>query len=357
MHPRRQPGLVQRAAARWLGSEVRPTRLRSGLKAVRNLPRIVGDHSYDARRYYLHSSTLHYLSRESLAARITSTSHAVERGLALPEPRPGFAVHSVAYLLDAIEEYIRRFGIDGALRSPAGALAEYVEFHQWSGVPQVPNGPRIDDLLARLEPIRSRDHQEGGTLRLTRDAITRHSEHVTADFFTSRHSVRQFADGAVSVEDIEAAIEIAQRSPAACNRQECRVYVLHDPTLIADVLTIQGSRGFNHQIRTLLLLTHRLTAFNGAHERNQCWIDGGMFAMSLVLGLHSRGLGTCCLNWSKSAPDDRALRKVFPIPSAEVVLMFVAVGQLPADLVVARSVRPDVASACRHVRRIADLAT
>ena len=80
-------------------------------------------------------------------------------------------------------------------------------------------------------------------------------------------------------------------------------------------------------------------------ERNQCWIDGGMFAMSLVLGLHAQGLGTCFLNWSKSAPEDKAMRALLQLPPQEAIITLIAVGNLPRSLSVAKSVRPPLATA------------
>ena len=85
------------------------------------------------------------------------------------------------------------------------------------------------------------------------------------------------------------------------------------------------------------------------NERNQCWIDGGLFAMSLVLGLHAQGLGTCFLNWSKSSPRDRAMRALLKLPPEEVIIVLVAVGHLPDTLEVARSARPPLDSVRRHV--------
>ena len=79
--------------------------------------------------------------------------------------------------------------------------------------------------------------------------------------------------------------------------------------------------------------------FFSVGERNQCWIDGGLFSMSLVYGLHSLGLGSCCLNWSVEKEADQKLRRITGIPQSEVVIMMIGVGHLPEKLVVARSMR------------------
>jgi len=348
------PAIVKAAASRYLGSEIRPTRLRTVLKALKGSPRALGDYLYDSLRYFRYSSTFHYRSRENLASRITAICHNVERGLALPDPRPGFGASNIAYLLEAIDTYIDRYGIDSSLNPSAGALAAYLRFNEEKGLPDCPSRSEIERLLTRLQPIRA-EEGGGGTIELTRDAISRATATVTADFFLRRYSIRQFSDVEVSAADIDAAIAVAQKAPAVCNRQECRVYAVHDKGLIQKMLAIQGTRGFNHQINKLLVVTNRLTAFYGPEERNQCWIDGGLFAMCLVLGLHARGLGTCCLNWSKSAPPDRAMRKLLKIPLPEVIIMLVAVGHLPDRLAVARSSRRPLETARRHILHEAEL--
>jgi len=339
--------LVQAASARCLGSVIRPTRLRTALKAIRNCPEVAGDLLYDSLRYLRHSSTFYYGTRDNRLSRITAMYHSVERGLALPAPTPGFGAQNIAHLVEAIEEYVRRFGMDASLNPAAGALDAYLKFNRLSNT-DPPNRAGIERTLRLLEPIRS-EEGDGGTLGISRDSIHAATANVSADFFLKRYSIRQYSDKEVSQADIDAAIIMAQKTPAVCNRQECRVHVIHDKALILKALAIQGSRGFNDQINKLLVITNRLTAFYGMGERNQCWIDGGMFAMGLALALHSRGLGTCCLNWSKSAAPDRALRRLLKLQPAEVVITLMAVGHLPANLLVARSVRRPLASARRHI--------
>jgi nitroreductase len=342
------PTIVRAAARRCLGSVIRPTRLRTALKVIWNVPRAAADFFYDVSRYFRHSSTFYYPTRDNRSSRITAMYHSVERGLALPEPELSFGVQNIAYLLEAMDEYIHLYGIDESLNAPAGALEAYLKFNE-SNDADPPNRAAIEHTLRRLQPIRSKE-REGGTIEVSRESIRSATADVTPDFFLKRYSIRQFSEEDVDPADIDAAIAMAQKSPAVCNRQECRVYVVHDKELMAKMLALQESRGFNHQINKLLLVTNKLSAFYGMNERNQCWIDGGMFAMSLVLGLHGQGLGTCCLNWSKSAPRDKAMRKLLKLPRQEVIITLVAVGHLPARLAVARSVRQPLASARLHIR-------
>ena len=104
-----------------------------------------------------------------------------------------------------------------------------------------------------------------------------------------------------------------------------------------------GNRGFGDKASHVLIVTSDLHHFTSAGERNQCWIDGGMFAMSLVYALHSLGLGTCCLNWSVECDQDRALKNNTLISESEAVIMMIAVGVIPEKLNVAVSPRKPLA--------------
>jgi nitroreductase len=74
-------------------------------------------------------------------------------------------------------------------------------------------------------------------------------------------------------------------------------------------------------------------------ERNQPWIETGMFAMSLIYALHAMGLGTCCLNWSVEPEKDEALKRDLDLPESFAIGMMIAVGALPDEILVAESRR------------------
>jgi nitroreductase len=180
----------------------------------------------------------------------------------------------------------------------------------------------------------------GGTMSLLASAVRRDACLDLQSFFRSRHSIRQFGEGSVPRQVIESAVSMAMYSPSVCNRQSWRVHVYTEPQAKASVLSLQnGNRGFGDQAAHVLIVASEIESFASVGERNQCWIDGGMFSMSLIYALHSLGLGTCCLNWSVEKEKDSALRTVAGIPDSQAVIMMIAVGPLPEVLSVARSAR------------------
>jgi nitroreductase len=156
----------------------------------------------------------------------------------------------------------------------------------------------------------------------------------------SRYSIRNFSKEPVPEELIRDVVRIAQKSPSVCNRQSWHVYVIKDPALKEKALALQnGNRGFGHTADFVAVITSDLQTFASAGGRNQCFIDGGLFAMSLMYALHSKGVGTCPLNWMVEPSQDRKLRAVVPIRPSENVIMMMVGGFLPERLIVPKSAR------------------
>ncbi|MEC5325931.1 nitroreductase family protein, partial [Aurantimonas sp. A3-2-R12] len=123
------------------------------------------------------------------------------------------------------------------------------------------------------------------------------------------------------------AIDLAANTPRACNRQSWFTYHIDDRAVIEKALSFQtGNQGFGHEVPYLIIISADLRAFDNANERNQHFIDGGMYSMALVMALHALGLQSCCLNWSKLVRDDRAIRKHLPIKNEHTIIMMLAVG-------------------------------
>jgi nitroreductase len=160
---------------------------------------------------------------------------------------------------------------------------------------------------------------------------------------TQRRSVRSFQPQAVNVALVQRAARVAQLSPSACNRQPWRLHHYSDRNSINAMLELQnGNRGFGHTIPTLLVLTSDARAFFDASERHEPYIDGGLFAMSLVLALQAQGIASCCLNWCVEPAQDLAAHRVGQIPANERIVMYIAAGYANDTALVPRSPRREI---------------
>ncbi|MCV7433934.1 nitroreductase family protein [Mycolicibacterium bacteremicum] len=219
-----------------------------------------------------------------------------------------------------------------------GALAAYFAHFDASGVP----APKwlTAELRTALLPD-SPDLTLGGTKPRTVASFP--SVEAFDNLIESRESVRHFAKSAVALSDIEEAARIADNSPSVCNRQGSRIRVFaRGPAADALLKYQNGNTGFGADASFTLLITHDLETMVAPSERNQAFVDGGLYAMTLVYALHARGIGTCCLNWSTTQAKDRGLRREIGLPPNEVVIMMVAVGYPAEDSRVAvSSIRQD----------------
>ncbi|WP_029007574.1 nitroreductase family protein [Azospirillum halopraeferens] len=307
-------------------------------RRTRTILALAGNGLYDLRRYLRWSSAgREELSQAQLAALVTLNYHRLEKGLALKTPRPGFGQDAVRLLMSLLDRYVARYGVDDTARAGIDTLDAYRAFGRTHGL----NHPEVDAAIARLGGSRADGVPPcGGTIPVDRATVAAAAPADPEAFFATRHSVRQFADAEVDMDTIARAVRMAQRTPSVCNRQSWKVHVFSDAEQKRRVLSFQnGNRGFGDQASKVLVVTSDLQHFTSVGERFQCWIDGGLFAMSLVYALHALGLGTCMLNWSVVKETDRAMRATAGIPDNEVVIMMIAVGHLPETLSVAHSLR------------------
>ena len=154
----------------------------------------------------------------------------------------------------------------------------------------------------------------------------------------ARRSVRNYGPKSVPQKTIEAAVRVAQESPSACNRQPCRVRVVESEERRIELLSFQnGNRGFGHQCPQIMIISADERAFFDASERHEPYIDGGLFAMSLLLALRAQGVASCCLNWCVTPQVDKEVHRRFGIPDAERIVMLMAIGYPETDVDVPRS--------------------
>ena len=88
-----------------------------------------------------------------------------------------------------------------------------------------------------------------------------------------------------------------------------------------------GNTGFADSIATLAVVTTDTQIFAGIGERNQAWIERGLFSMSFVWALHALGYDTCMLNMSVRNKVSVALRREAGIDDAELIIMMIDIGR------------------------------
>lgn len=267
-------------------------------------------------------------------------AHTIEKGLSLPNPRPFFGKNNVARVVHLLRVCDKDKTNPAAIQMGLGALVEYVQYHEARGN----RNPYIDEVDANCRALIGKFKQDGiGGTRDVSDtlALLQSKSLCYSGFIESRYSCRSYTKDAVHIDDVEDAVRIAQSAPSQCNRQSSRIYHYSSPGKIRELLALQGgSRGFAEDVPCLLVVTNELSAWTGKSERNQCYVDGALFAMCLLLAFHSKCIGACALNFAKTNRDERHFLRLAGISKDERVIMLIAVGhQDPSKTKAARSVR------------------
>lgn len=305
---------------------------------------LVKDFYYDYKRYKKNYATNGLKTKEHQQAFLIKEYHAVEKGMALRNSKQGFGVARISKLIAETKSYAAKYGFDHVTDITLKALKEYKEFDALNNKSENPVIPKIDELLQSATIIDG-GQNSGGTKEVKKEEIESSIDFDYGKFVRSRYSTRDFSEIPVDTALIMQAIDNARFTPSVCNRQAWKAYVIDhtNPELKQRFLSVQnGNRGFGEYISSLIIITGKLSSFFD-YERNQVFVDGGMFAMSVVLALHAQGLGTCCLNTSYTAQKNEAFKKVMDLDKDCVPIMFIAVGNLKDKYKVAASTRKPLA--------------
>ena len=321
-----------------------PAERRVAIRRMLARLKVLSNYGYDARRFLAASSAGRSTDdAERLAAHISMDYHRLEKGMALPSPRFGFGRDVVVRMMRTIARYEKEYGPADVTVFARGALAEYRRFNAAKIAPELE--ATIDRFLSECTNERC-----GGVAALTAETLFPFESETAQRFMLSRHSVRQFDGRPVPHDVLQNAVRIAQQAPSVCNRQSARVFVSTDRSKMDEMLRLQnGNRGFGDRLGAVIVVASDMRAFTSMGERNQCWVDGGIFAMSLALALHSLHIGACMLNWSVEPGRDRALRRLLQLDDNYAIITMMGAGYPPDSLVVAASPRRRTESIVKFV--------
>jgi nitroreductase len=327
-----------------------PSLLKKKLAPVRMHLRLYKTYHKDLLRFYRYSG---FCSRtrkqQNLRSMIAINYHRIEKGLSLKNCRKGFGLWFLGDLQKDLLQYVSLYGPDDVWNAAVSTLgAYYTHSDGFVFEPEVLQD--YDALCDRQQSAGCSCTMIGGVKEVSVTDLDAGRAGGYEPFLRTRHSIRQFSSEPVTQEQIHRIVELAQLAPSACNRQPSRVYVAYNRDLINELLTIQGgAKGFAEQVDKLLFVTVDLHEYHIIGERNEAWVDGGIYLGHLLQAIHCVGLGGCCLNWCVDSGRDERVRHLIGVADGEIIIALVAVGNLPASLPVAASPRLQVSSVLKEI--------
>lgn len=297
--------------------------------------------AYDKRRF-LRSYSKVNLSKNNqaqIAGRLVFHAHALEKGLSHNHVRLGFGKSALKALGDNISVYeLKGYSKkDKSYINSLSVLSAYIELHEKSDFDiSYLSNYFSDEFIATAKKDKS---DIGGAITV---AATNKRDNLSANFetlFNNRWSVREYADTPIDKKKIEKTLEIAAKTPSICNRQSSRATVIYDRKTIEATLRLQNGITGYELPPAVIMITTDTSAFVGVNERNQVWIDGGLYAMSVLLGLEYQSIAACPLNAMMTVRRDRKMRKLLNVPDSENIIMFISVGNFLKESRVPKSFR------------------
>lgn len=292
------------------------------------LVQLVTNFIVDFMRYYEYSNVFKIDNIKKMEARIILDYHSIEKGMLYSKMKPGFAKPRVERLhqflnKDLVIANIHRSQIKVAYQVMCG----YYEMQAASDFDI--SSFYVNEQYERYKSLLE-DNYSKGFKGAVEYSITDFYKEINTDFEKfaySRKSVRNYTGEKIEKGKIEQAVQLALTSPSVCNRQANKVYLLEDKNKIDKVLNIQGGfTGYTENVNQLLILTNDINYYYNVGERNQFYIDGGIFLMNLMYSLHFYQIANCPANWGKVYKEEKELDKIIQLPKSEKIICIVPIG-------------------------------
>lgn len=281
-------------------------------------------------------------TQNALEAKILRQTHIIEKGMSLPHPREKFGVQKAMELLNFIEEFVEcgyNIKESAPVMNALGVLRAYLTYHEERGF-------KPEEVLKKFEKYSMYllEKEQYGIVEVNKAEMEKKVHGSFPDFFMSRHSVRQFSDRTIDIEDIEKAVKLAMKAPSACNRQSCKAYFYKDKDVNKELGNmIAGNTGFDGEVQNYVVVTSDMSAFYDPFERNQVYVDGGIFTMALVEALHYYGIASCILQNGEYKERNLKFKQICKnIPENEKIILFIAIGYYKDDFTYAVSHRKNL---------------
>lgn len=324
--------LIKRALPGFVLVPIQNVRTSQAISAAYKSDKKRFEHSYSKGK-------LHLNAQSQLEARMTFHAHSIEKGLSHKNIRLGFGEPALTSLSKVMQTYLEKgYGKKSeAYQNATSVLEAYFTLHKnlehdVSHIKSLFSEEIISDAQANISGF-------GGVVHVSMVDKSNNREKNFKSLFNGRWSIREYDSRPVENALILEAIEISKKTPSVCNRQSARVTTIFDQNLIERTLSLQGGFAGYGTPPVLLMVTSDLSAAVGVHERNQAFIDGGLFSMSLLLSLEYVMLAACPLNAMLRPHQERSLRELLEIPDSESIIMFISVGHFAPETPAPKSFR------------------
>jgi nitroreductase len=294
------------------------------INKYRNSRKLRKNYKEDCKLYKEHSTVFKKDTFNKKESEITLLYHSIEKGFLYDPIRFGFAERKIKELIEYLKSIDlptvkNRTHIQAAILN----LCVYYDIHQKNRIDISDYFP-VEDY----EFFKSNLNISGDPMKShTKDTFFKSIHSDFKEFSSSRSSVRNFTSEKIPAEIFQQAVDLANKAPSVCNRQSISVYLLENKQKIDSILNIQGGlKGYDEKLSQLIVLTSDRNYFYSIGERNQLFIDGGIYLMNLLYALHYYKIGACPAHWGMTIEADRKVQNILGLRESEKIICLIAVG-------------------------------
>lgn len=226
----------------------------------------------DEDRYRVHSYEGPYqdYTEPKLIGHMMLAAHSLEKGLSSDVFELGHGFGRLVELADMVDIYAKRqYDTENiAYINALSILDNHVELYRGTEYEAA-----IHDMFVNIKPnlksLSSSNKSVAGVKKVTRKSKQSNGSKNFEELVDGRSSARAFSEEPVDRNDLKDAIRLAQKSPSACNRQAIKIYEMHDPEIIKEVMFIQEGFSYQNPPQVLTLIVADDHNFSGAGERNR----------------------------------------------------------------------------------------
>ena len=298
------------------------------------------EYYYDKNFYRIHNmeteKTLNKLGYESIIH-----CHTLEKGMEHFELRP-FAVQKTEHIMNIIklESKFENYKNTFAYINGVNSLREYkkiYEEHNWTDKDEY---KKVTNFLKDHEDV---EKQKAGAYILTKKELENDYKIDYLKFVKSRHSLRNYKNETIKIEDVKAAVEMAKYSASACNRQYIKLHFYPSGKMRDNIIHYAlGKGGLYLEGVNTFVITFDVNGLVTVGERNQGYFNAGLYSTNLVNAFHSLGIGTCFIQFANSVKEEEELKKKNDIPEYERIAVILFAGYYDEKSIFAVSPRKDV---------------
>ncbi len=256
-----------------------------------------------------------------LNSQILLLMHSLEKGMGFQNVTHAFGEEKAKNLCLSIIKYMESYGRNNICVIAINILSEYLK------APYSTPNTEVRNLIMKLI-VKNLDIIESGMTGVKPINIPPiFDKEKIMEFFISRNSVRDYSDLPITDEEILSAMTLAATTPTACNRQAARIHVFREEGIMKKLIDNQlGGQNWCENAMALFVITIDKCYFGGGYERYQGFIDGGLYAMNFVMGLHLNHIATCFKMFIREPKREAEFKKIANISVCEVPIVLVLAG-------------------------------